>query len=57
MDRAQATVVKYGKTVIGWHQLVGANPAEGALAQYWGLTVRATPRRRGWRRPRGTAPG
>ncbi|MER7106278.1 beta-N-acetylhexosaminidase [Streptomyces sp. NPDC000229] len=37
MDRAQATVAKYGKTVVGWHQLTGANPAEGALAQYWGL--------------------
>ncbi|MFD4140640.1 beta-N-acetylhexosaminidase [Streptomyces sp. NPDC058572] len=37
MDRAQATVAKYGKTVIGWHQLTGATPAEGALAQYWGL--------------------
>ncbi|WUJ19691.1 beta-N-acetylhexosaminidase [Streptomyces sp. NBC_00390] len=37
MDRAQATVARYGKTVIGWHQLTGATPAEGALAQYWGL--------------------
>ncbi|GGU42370.1 beta-N-acetylhexosaminidase [Streptomyces lavendofoliae] len=37
MDRAQATVAKYGKTVVGWHQLTGAKPARGALAQYWGL--------------------
>ncbi|GAA2478703.1 beta-N-acetylhexosaminidase [Streptomyces gobitricini] len=37
MDRAQATVAKYGKTVVGWHQLAGANPAKGALVQYWGL--------------------
>ncbi|MGA4861938.1 beta-N-acetylhexosaminidase [Streptomyces lavendulocolor] len=37
MDRAQATVAKYGKTVVGWHQLTGARPAPGALAQYWGL--------------------
>jgi hexosaminidase len=37
MDRAQAAVAEHGKTVIGWHQLTGANPAEGALAQYWGL--------------------
>ncbi|WP_235023847.1 beta-N-acetylhexosaminidase [Streptomyces sp. WAC05374] len=37
MDRAQATVATYGKTVIGWHQLTGANPARGALVQYWGL--------------------
>ncbi|MFF9200764.1 beta-N-acetylhexosaminidase [Streptomyces sp. NPDC014986] len=37
MDRVQPIVAKYGKTVIGWHQLTGANPARGALAQYWGL--------------------
>ncbi|MET9803845.1 beta-N-acetylhexosaminidase [Streptomyces sp. NPDC006368] len=37
MDRVQPIVAKYGKTVIGWHQLTGANPAKGALAQYWGL--------------------
>ncbi|MGW3492424.1 beta-N-acetylhexosaminidase [Streptomyces sp. NPDC001020] len=37
MDRVQPVVAKYGKTVIGWHQLTGAHPVEGALAQYWGL--------------------
>ncbi|MBD0420662.1 beta-N-acetylhexosaminidase [Streptomyces sp. TRM S81-3] len=37
MDRVQPVVAKYGKTVIGWHQLTGATPAKGALAQYWGL--------------------
>ncbi|MFI1362473.1 beta-N-acetylhexosaminidase [Streptomyces griseochromogenes] len=37
MDRVQPIVAKYGKTVIGWHQLTGAHPAPGALAQYWGL--------------------
>ncbi|MEU5535265.1 beta-N-acetylhexosaminidase [Streptomyces sp. NPDC020362] len=37
MDRIQPIVAKYGKTVIGWHQLTGATPAKGALAQYWGL--------------------
>ncbi|MEV4329525.1 beta-N-acetylhexosaminidase [Streptomyces sp. NPDC049597] len=37
MNRVQPVVAKYGKTVIGWHQLTGATPAEGALAQYWGL--------------------
>ncbi|MFE7858230.1 beta-N-acetylhexosaminidase [Streptomyces sp. NPDC057403] len=37
MDRVQPVVAKYGKTVIGWHQLTGAHPAKGALAQYWGL--------------------
>jgi hexosaminidase len=36
MDKAQAVVGKYGKTVIGWHQLTGATPAKGAIAQYWG---------------------
>ncbi|MEV6652410.1 beta-N-acetylhexosaminidase [Streptomyces sp. NPDC051219] len=38
MDRAQAVVGNYGKTVVGWHQLVGAKPVPGAVAQYWGLT-------------------
>ncbi|OEU87271.1 beta-N-acetylhexosaminidase [Streptomyces abyssalis] len=38
MERAQKTVAKYGKTVIGWHQLTGAKPAEGAVAQYWGTS-------------------
>ena len=37
MDKVQPVVAKYGKTVVGWHQLAGANPAKGALAQYWGL--------------------
>lgn len=37
MDRVQPVVAKYGKTVIAWHQLTGAHPAKGALAQYWGL--------------------
>jgi len=37
MDRVQPVVAKYGKTVIGWHQLTGATPVKGALAQYWGL--------------------
>ncbi|GAA2256191.1 beta-N-acetylhexosaminidase [Streptomyces ruber] len=41
MDRVQPVVAKYGKTVIGWHQLAGAGPAPGALVQYWG-TDRAT---------------
>ncbi|WEO97260.1 beta-N-acetylhexosaminidase [Streptomyces sp. FXJ1.172] len=36
MDRVQPIVAKYGKTVMGWHQLTGAHPAKGALAQYWG---------------------
>ncbi|WP_310720642.1 beta-N-acetylhexosaminidase [Streptomyces lydicus] len=36
MDKVQPVVAKYGKTVIGWHQLTGAHPAKGAVAQYWG---------------------
>ncbi|MER8067119.1 beta-N-acetylhexosaminidase [Streptomyces sp. NPDC094034] len=36
MERTQAVVRKYGKTVVGWHQLTGATPAPGAVAQYWG---------------------
>jgi hexosaminidase len=36
MRQAQAAVRKHGKTVIGWHQLTGATPAPGAIAQYWG---------------------
>ncbi|MEU9114717.1 beta-N-acetylhexosaminidase [Streptomyces sp. NPDC048483] len=36
MDKVQPVVAKYGKKVIGWHQLTGARPAEGAVAQYWG---------------------
>ncbi|MDN3293784.1 beta-N-acetylhexosaminidase [Streptomyces ficellus] len=37
MDKVQPIVATYGKKVIGWHQLAGATPAKGALAQYWGL--------------------
>lgn len=36
MHRAQAVVATYGKTVVGWHQLTGADPVKGAVAQYWG---------------------
>ncbi|TGB06475.1 beta-N-acetylhexosaminidase [Streptomyces sp. MZ04] len=36
MNKVQPVVAKYGKTAIGWHQLTGATPAKGALAQYWG---------------------
>ncbi|MYV50959.1 beta-N-acetylhexosaminidase [Streptomyces sp. SID3212] len=36
MEKAQAVVAKYGKTVVGWHELTGAHPVEGAVAQYWG---------------------
>lgn len=36
MRRTQAVVAKYGKTVVGWHQLTGAEQVKGAVAQYWG---------------------
>ncbi|MEW2176872.1 beta-N-acetylhexosaminidase [Streptomyces sp. NPDC005406] len=36
MEKAQAVVGTYGKTVMGWHQLTGATPVKGAVAQYWG---------------------
>ncbi|MEU5215836.1 beta-N-acetylhexosaminidase [Streptomyces sp. NPDC020807] len=36
MGRVQPLVAKHGKTVVGWHQLTGATPAEGAVIQYWG---------------------
>jgi hexosaminidase len=36
MNRAQAVVQKYGKTVMGWHQITSATPVKGAVAEYWG---------------------
>ncbi|MFG2518791.1 beta-N-acetylhexosaminidase [Streptomyces sp. NPDC048527] len=36
MNKVQPIVAKYGKTVMGWHQITAATPAKGALAQYWG---------------------
>nr|WP_223183825.1 MULTISPECIES: beta-N-acetylhexosaminidase [unclassified Streptomyces] len=36
MDKVQPIVAKYGKKVVGWHQLTGTTPADGALVQYWG---------------------
>ncbi|WP_127361068.1 beta-N-acetylhexosaminidase [Actinacidiphila soli] len=36
MDRAQQVVARYGKTVIGWHQIAAAHLAPGVIAQYWG---------------------
>ncbi|WP_031175848.1 MULTISPECIES: beta-N-acetylhexosaminidase [Streptomyces] len=35
MKRVQPVVAKYGKTVIGWHQIAAA-PRPGTIAQYWG---------------------
>ncbi|MCZ2524797.1 beta-N-acetylhexosaminidase [Streptomyces sp. HB2AG] len=36
MERAQRIVRDHGKTVVAWHQLAAADPAEGAVVQYWG---------------------
>ncbi|MFF5444530.1 beta-N-acetylhexosaminidase [Streptomyces sp. NPDC012888] len=36
MERAQAVVAAYGKTVVAWHQLAAADPADGAVLQWWG---------------------
>ncbi|MEV6956503.1 beta-N-acetylhexosaminidase [Streptomyces sp. NPDC051183] len=43
MDRAQEVVGKHGKTVVAWHQLATARPAEGAVLQYWGHDRTAAP--------------
>lgn len=36
MDRVQPYVSGLGRTVLAWHQLAGASPVPGAVAQYWG---------------------
>ncbi|MFJ4877967.1 beta-N-acetylhexosaminidase [Streptomyces sp. NPDC088745] len=36
MNHAQKVVGKYGKKVMGWHQLVGADQVEDKVVQYWG---------------------
>lgn len=46
MNKAQAIVGKYGKTVVGWHQLTGATPVAGAVAQYWGYDETGTAERK-----------
>lgn len=38
MDRVQPLVTGDGKTVVAWHELTGAHPVPGAIAQYWGTT-------------------
>ncbi|WP_432003034.1 beta-N-acetylhexosaminidase [Streptomyces sioyaensis] len=45
MDKVQPVVAKYGKTVVGWHQLTGAHPVKGAVAQYWGYDKTGTAER------------
>ncbi|ARF55432.1 beta-N-acetylhexosaminidase [Streptomyces gilvosporeus] len=46
MDKVQPVVAKYGKTAIGWHQLTGAHPAKGAIAQYWGYDATSAAERK-----------
>ncbi len=35
--RAQEAVGRHGKTVMAWHQIGEADPAPGAVLQYWGV--------------------
>ncbi|WP_433547595.1 beta-N-acetylhexosaminidase [Streptomyces sp. CA-294286] len=46
MARAQAIVGKYGKTVMGWHQLATADPVPGSVLQYWGTDKEAGERKK-----------
>ncbi|WP_405742170.1 beta-N-acetylhexosaminidase [Streptomyces sp. NBC_01525] len=46
MDKVQPIVAKYGKTAVGWHQLAGAHPAKGAVAQYWGYDATSAAERK-----------
>lgn len=57
MDRVQPIVAKYGKTVMGWHQLTGATPAKGPWRSTGDWTTPAPRRRRRWPRPRRTVRG
>ena len=38
LDRVLPMVARHGKRVIGWHELLRADPPESAVAQYWGTT-------------------
>jgi hexosaminidase len=38
VQRVLPLVVKYGKTAVGWHELLKADPPPSAVAQYWGRT-------------------
>ncbi|MFD7918354.1 beta-N-acetylhexosaminidase [Streptomyces sp. NPDC059740] len=46
MDKVQPVVAKYGKTVVGWHQLTEAHPVQGAVAQYWGYDATSAAERK-----------
>jgi hexosaminidase len=38
MDQAVPMVIKNGKRPIGWQQILGADPAEETIAQFWGTS-------------------
>jgi hexosaminidase len=40
MDRVQRIVADHGKTPLAWHQITGAKPEPGTIAQYWDPTDR-----------------
>jgi hexosaminidase len=42
INRTQQIVAAHGKTVIGWHDIVGATPLPSTVAEYWGTTSRNT---------------
>lgn len=39
MDQAQQKVAAYGKTVVGWHDIVNAHELPSTVAQFWGTTT------------------
>jgi hexosaminidase len=39
MTRAQQIVAAYGKTVVGWHDIVNAPVLSSTVAQFWGTTT------------------
>ncbi|WP_327084895.1 family 20 glycosylhydrolase [Nonomuraea sp. NBC_01738] len=43
MKRVMPLVTKYGKQPMGWHEIAKADPAAGAVAQFWGTTTSDAP--------------
>ena len=46
MNHAQDVVGKYGKKIMGWHQLVGAKQVKDRVAQYWGYDATSAAERK-----------
>ncbi|MCX5201105.1 beta-N-acetylhexosaminidase [Streptomyces sp. NBC_00237] len=46
MNHAQKVVGTYGKKVMGWHQLVGADQVKDKVVQYWGYDKTSEAERR-----------